>query len=158
MSSNPVKDLPMSPGQPAAPDPQAAPAGESNPIREAIAEAIAEHKVILFMKGTPEAPACGFSARTVAALQSLDTPFAAVDILPDPRIRQELSAISNWPTIPQLFVHGELVGGCDIVTEMYESGELAETLGVSAPDAPEAAPVGAEPGAPPLQIRNDLAS
>ena len=101
---------------------------ESNPIRDAITEAIAEHKVILFMKGTPEAPACGFSARTVAVLQALDTPFAAVDILPDPRIRQELSAISNWPTIPQLFVDGELVGGCDIVTEMYESGELAQAL------------------------------
>ena len=84
--------------------------------------------VILFMKGTPEAPACGFSARTVAALQELDTPFAAVDILPDPRIRQELSAISDWPTIPQLFVNGELLGGCDIVIEMYESGELAEAL------------------------------
>jgi monothiol glutaredoxin len=97
-------------------------------IREAIREAIAENKVILFMKGTPEAPACGFSARTVAALQALDTPFAAVDVLPDPRIRQELSAISNWPTIPQLFANGELVGGCDIVTEMYGSGELAEVL------------------------------
>ena len=68
---------------------------------------------------------CGFSARTVAALDALGASYAAVDILPDPRIRQELSAISNWPTIPQLFVKGELVGGCDIVTEMYESGELA---------------------------------
>ncbi len=104
------------------------PAAEDNPIRQAIAEAISEHKVILFMKGTPEAPACGFSARTVSMLQSLEVPFAAVDILPDPRIRQELSAISNWPTIPQLFHEGELIGGCDIVTEMYESGELAETL------------------------------
>ncbi|HEV7162555.1 MAG TPA: Grx4 family monothiol glutaredoxin [Solirubrobacteraceae bacterium] len=104
------------------------PSEESNPIREAIAEAIGEHKVILFMKGTPEAPACGFSARTVAILQSLDAPFAAVDVLPDARIRQELSAIYNWPTIPQLFVDGELVGGCDIVTEMYESGELAQAL------------------------------
>ena len=126
-SSNPVNDLPMSPAQPAA-EPAAAPVGESNPIREALAEAIAEHKVILFMKGTPEAPACGFSARTVAALQDLDTPFAAVDILPDPRIRQQLSVISNWPTIPQLFVNGELLGGCDIVIEMHESGELAEAL------------------------------
>ncbi|HYM55691.1 MAG TPA: Grx4 family monothiol glutaredoxin [Solirubrobacteraceae bacterium] len=89
---------------------------------------MAEHKVILFMKGTPEAPACGFSARTVAVLQSLEVPFAAVDVLPDPRIRQELSAISNWPTIPQLFADGELVGGCDIVAEMYESGELQEAL------------------------------
>ena len=99
-----------------------------NPIRTAIAEAIAEYPTILFMKGTPEAPACGFSARTVAALQALEVPFAAVDVLPDPRIRQELSALSDWPTIPQLFSHGELVGGCDIVTEMYESGELAEAL------------------------------
>lgn len=126
-STNPTSELPMSPGQPAPPA-APVPARESNPIRDAIAEAIAEHKVILFMKGTPEAPACGFSARTVAALQELDTPFAAVDILPDPRIRQELSAISNWPTIPQLFVNGELLGGCDIVTEMYESGELAAAL------------------------------
>ena len=102
---------------------------------------------------------CGFSARTVAALDSLGATYAAVDILPDPRIRQELSAISNWPTIPQLFVKGELVGGCDIITEMYETGELAQTLGIEPPaDAPEAAPVATEPGAPPLQIRNDLAS
>ena len=72
----------------------------ANPMRDAIQEAIAENPVILFMKGNPEAPACGFSARTVAILQSLGARFAAVDILPDPRIRQELSAISNWPTIP----------------------------------------------------------
>ena len=100
----------------------------TNPIRDAIQDAISENPVILFMKGTPDAPACGFSARTVAVLQSLDAPFAAVDVLPDPRIRQELSAISNWPTIPQLFANGELVGECDIVTEMYESGELAGAL------------------------------
>jgi monothiol glutaredoxin len=100
-----------------------------NPIRQAITEAIAENEVILFMKGSPEAPACGFSARTVGILQSLDTRFAAVDILPDPRIRQELSTLSQWPTIPQLFVGGELVGGCDIVTEMFQTGELAELLG-----------------------------
>src|SRR3954447_15230375 len=131
---------------------------ESNPIRDAIQQAIDEHPVILFMKGTPEQPACGFSARTVGALQTLGAPFAAVDVLPDPRIREELSGISNWPTIPQLFVGGELLGGCDIVTEMYESGELAETLGVKAPaDAPDAAPAAAEPGAPPLQIGNNLA-
>ena len=132
---------------------------DQNPIRDAIEQAIAEHPVILFMKGTPEAPACGFSARTVAALQSLDTPFAAVDILPDPRIRQELSALSNWPTIPQLFVDRELVGGCDIVVEMYESGELAELLSAHANgdgDAPQAV---AEPAASPNglhQIENRL--
>jgi monothiol glutaredoxin len=109
----------------------------TNPMRDAIQQAISENPVILFMKGNPEQPACGFSARTVAVLQSLDAPFAAVDILPDPRIRQELSALSGWPTIPQLFVDGELVGGCDIVMEMYQSGELQQTLGVETP-APEA--------------------
>ena len=114
--------------EPGASQAQPTSAGDSNPIRDAIAEAIGEHNEILFMNGTPEAPACGFSARTVAALQALDAPFAAVDVLPDPRIRQELSAISNWPTIPQLFANGELIGGCDIVTEMFESGELAEAL------------------------------
>jgi len=127
-----------------------------NPIRDEISKAISEHEVILFMKGRPEQPMCGFSARTVAALDALGASYAAVDILPDPRIRQELSAISNWPTIPQLFVKGELVGGCDIVTEMYETGELAEALGVE-PKGGEA-PVASEPGAPPLQIQNDLAS
>src|SRR5579863_4797429 len=102
---------------------------QTNPIREAIADAIQRNDVILFMKGTPDAPACGFSMRTVGALQALEARFAAVDVLPDPRIRQELSAISQWPTIPQLFVRGELVGGCDIVTEMFETGELAALLG-----------------------------
>ena len=77
-----------------------------NPLRDAIADAIRENRVILFMKGTPEMPACGFSARTVAALQSTGAPFAAVDILPDPRIRQELSAISDWPTIPRRAARG----------------------------------------------------
>ena len=126
-------------------------------ISAAIQEAIADNEVILFMKGTPDAPRCGFSARTVATLEACGKPFAAVDILPDPRIRQELSMLSGWPTIPQLFVRGELVGGCDIITEMYESGELAETLGVEPPaDAPAAAPAAAEPGAPPLQIDNKL--
>ena len=84
-----------------------------NEIRSLIAEAIKENDTILFMKGSPDAPACGFSARTVAMLQQLETPFAAVDILPDPRIRQELSAISKWPTIPQLFHKGELVEHAD---------------------------------------------
>jgi monothiol glutaredoxin len=128
---------------------------QSNQIRDAIAQAIGDNPVILFMKGTPEQPMCGFSARTVAALQALNAPFAAVDILPDPRIRQELSALSQWPTIPQLFVNGELVGGCDIVTEMYESGELAEALGVDQPAAAE--PV-EEPavGVRPMGIENRL--
>jgi monothiol glutaredoxin len=130
-----------------------------SPIRDAIQSAIDDNPVILFMKGTPEAPACGFSARTAGALQALGAPFAAVDILPDPRIRQELSGISQWPTIPQLFVNGELVGGADIVTEMYETGELAQVLGVQAPaGAPEEAPQGEGPAAaaPPLTIENRL--
>lgn len=124
-----------------------------NPMRDAISEAIADNDVILFMKGTPDAPACGFSARAAAALQALEVPFSAVDILPDPRIRQELSAISNWPTIPQLFVKGELVGGSDIIVEMYESGELAGALGV---EQPAAEPEPAEPQAPTMQIENRL--
>ena len=126
----------------------------SNPIRDAIAQAIDENPVILFMKGTPDQPMCGFSARTAGALQALGAPFAAVDILPDPRIRQELSALSNWPTVPQLFVNGELVGGCDIVTEMYETGELAPTLGVEQPqDRPVEEPA---VGQRPLGIDNRL--
>ncbi|MDQ3742301.1 MAG: Grx4 family monothiol glutaredoxin [Actinomycetota bacterium] len=127
-----------------------------NPLRDAIQEAIRDNEVILFMKGTPEQPMCGFSARTAAALQSVGKPFAAVDVLPDPRIRQELTAVSEWPTIPQLFVKGELVGGCDIVTEMYETGELYETLGAERPaevaDVPAAEPTGPRP----LGIENRL--
>ncbi len=120
-------------------------------LQDAIREAIDENEVILFMKGTPDQPMCGFSARTAGVLQSLKMPFAAVDVLPDPRIRAELSAISNWPTIPQLFVRGEMVGGSDIMLEMYESGELAELLGVEQPEeepeppqaeAPQTAPLG----------------
>jgi monothiol glutaredoxin len=126
-------------------------------MREAIESAIAENPVILFMKGTPEAPACGFSARTVAVLESLEQPFAAVNILPDPAIRQELSALSGWPTIPQLFVKGELVGGCDIVTEMYETGELQKLLGVEAGTPAQATPAaGGADGSAPLSIENLL--
>src|SRR5579871_4658069 len=128
----------------------------SNPLRDEIQKAIDTNPVLLFMKGTPEQPMCGFSARTTAILQSLGRPFAAVDILPDPRIRQELSAISNWPTIPQLFVDGELVGGCDIVSEMYQSGELAQTLGLEAPaaEAEDQQPAGMDSA--PLTIENRL--
>jgi monothiol glutaredoxin len=128
---------------------------QTTQIREAIQSAISENPVILFMKGTPDQPMCGFSARTVAILQHVGTPFAAVNILPDPRIRQELSGLSNWPTIPQLFIDGEFVGGCDIVTEMYESGELRTALGVEdlgGEAAPEPAPQ--EPA--PLTIENRL--
>lgn len=127
-----------------------------NPLRDAIAEAINDNKVILFMKGTPEQPQCGFSARAAQAIQATGVPFAAVDILPDPRIRQELSAISNWPTTPQLFVDGELIGGSDIVLEMFESGELHDTLGIPRPDAPAEAPQAAPAQPAPLGIENNL--
>ena len=127
-------------------------------IRDFLQQAIDENRVMLFMKGTPEAPACGFSARTAAALNALGTAYAALDILPDPRIRQQLSGISNWPTIPQLFVDGKLVGGCDIVTEMFETGELAELLGVEQPPAEEApaAPQAEAPQAGPIGLENRL--
>ena len=126
----------------------------SNPLRDEIQKAISENHVILFMKGTPNQPACGFSARTVAVLESVGQPFAAVDILPDPRIRQELSALSNWPTIPQLFVDGELIGGADIVAEMYQSGELHEALGLEAAQAQATEPEAAAVEPPPLSIEN----
>jgi monothiol glutaredoxin len=126
----------------------------SERIREFIASSIDENQVMLFMKGTPEQPACGFSMRTSGALNALGVQYAALDILPDPRIRQELSGLSGWPTIPQLFVDGELVGGCDIVMEMYETGELAGKLGVEQPeDEPQAVPV--NKGPIPLENRLD---
>ena len=119
-------------------------------IRDEIKRAISEERVMLFMKGTPDMPRCGFSARISQILNASGADYAAMDILPDPRIRQELSALSGWPTIPQLFVGGELVGGCDIVTEMFESGELAEALGTEATAAVQ--PAAPSPQAPPLQI------
>ena len=123
-------------------------------IRDFLENAIAENKVMLFMKGTPQQPACGFSMRTAGALNALGVQYAALDILPDPRIREELSSLSGWPTVPQLFVGGELVGGCDIVTEMYETGELAQKLGVEQPEEdPEPTPV--HKGPIPLENRLD---
>ncbi len=101
-------------------------------IREELLKAIGENRVMLFMKGTPEAPRCGFSAQTVRCLDEVGAEYAAIDILPDPRIRQVLSAESNWPTIPQLFIDGELVGGCDIVTELYTTGELEKLVAAKA--------------------------
>jgi monothiol glutaredoxin len=126
-------------------------------IRKFLEGAIAENEVMLFMKGTPDAPRCGFSMRTSAALNALGVRYAAMDILPDPRIREELSAISDWPTIPQLFVGGKLVGGCDIVTEMYETGELAELLGVEQPEDVEPEPPSVAPAAP-MGLENRLGS
>ena len=125
-------------------------------IRSFLQQAIDENPVMLFMKGTPDQPACGFSMRASGALNALGVKYAALDILPDPRIREELSGISNWPTIPQLFVNGKLVGGCDIMLEMYESGELADLLGVEQPEDEPAAPVQEAPGSAPLGLENRL--
>ena len=125
-------------------------------IRDFLQQAIQENPVMLFMKGTPDQPACGFSMRSSAALNALGVKYAALDILPDPRIREELSAISNWPTIPQLFVNGELVGGCDIMLEMYEDGSLAELLGVEQPAEEPQPPAQAAPESAPLGLENRL--
>jgi monothiol glutaredoxin len=93
-----------------------------------VSEKIASSPVILFMKGTPDQPYCGFSARTVEALDSVGASYSAVNVLVDPRIREVLSEQSGWPTIPQLFVGGTLVGGCDIVSELATTGELKELI------------------------------
>jgi monothiol glutaredoxin len=97
-------------------------------LRETIQQVIENEPVALFMKGTPQFIMCGNSERALRALREAGAPVTAVDILPDPRIRQELSALSGWPTIPQVFVRGELVGGADIVEELAASGDLERTL------------------------------
>jgi monothiol glutaredoxin len=125
-------------------------------IKTFIENAIKENRVMLFMKGTPQQPACGFSMRASGALNTLGVKYAALDILPDPRIREELSGLSGWPTIPQLFVDGELVGGSDIVMEMFESGELADLLGVEQPDAEPEPPAEQQPQQRPIGLENRL--
>ena len=97
-------------------------------LSDQIKDVIANEPVAVFIKGTPERPMCGNSDRALRALWDSGAPIAAVDILPDPQIRQELSALSGWPTIPQVFVKGELIGGADIVEELERSGELEQTL------------------------------
>jgi monothiol glutaredoxin len=97
-------------------------------LRDQIKQVIEGEDVALFMKGTPQFVMCGNSQRALEALRAAGAPVTAVDILPDPQIRQELSALSGWPTIPQVFVRGELVGGADIVEELEASGELERTL------------------------------
>jgi monothiol glutaredoxin len=94
-------------------------------VEALIKQQIAENTVLLYMKGTPQFPQCGFSARTVEALMQLGEPFAYVNILENPDIRSTLPKMANWPTFPQLWVKGELIGGCDIVLEMTQKGELA---------------------------------
>ncbi len=101
-------------------------------IESLIKQQIAENAVILYMKGTPQFPQCGFSARTVEALTQIGEPFAYVNILENPDIRSTLPKIANWPTFPQLWINGELIGGCDIVMEMTQKGELAPLVKAAA--------------------------
>lgn len=102
--------------------------------REKIENLIQKNRVVLFMKGTPKAPMCGFSSKTVGMLDSVLDEYESVDVLEDQEIREGIKVFGNWPTIPQLYIDGELVGGCDIVTAMFNSSELHEMLGVEAPD------------------------
>jgi monothiol glutaredoxin len=123
----------------------------ANPeLKQKVEELLGEHQVFLFMKGTPEMPRCGFSMRVVGALDQLGVEYGAVDVLPllDP-LREVTGELADWRTFPQLYVNGNLVGGCDIVEEMLESGELAELVGVEQPDGAKAA--GTQSSADPQQ-------
>ncbi len=100
----------------------------SNPVHDRIQADIAEHPVMLYMKGNAMFPQCGFSARVVQILTHMGVPFHTANVLEDPALRDGIKQFSNWPTIPQLYVKGEFVGGCDIITEMFQSGELAGLL------------------------------
>ena len=96
----------------------------ADPVRDFIAKAVEQNPVVLFMKGTPDEPRCGFSSVTVQILDHLSVEFVGVDVLQDDALREGIKAFSDWPTIPQLYVKGEFVGGCDIVREMFQAGEL----------------------------------
>lgn len=100
----------------------------SDSVQEQIGEIVKTNDVLLFMKGTPQMPQCGFSQRVCAILQEQEVPFAAINVLLDPSVREGIKTFSDWPTIPQLYVKGEFVGGCDIISEMHEDGELATLL------------------------------
>jgi monothiol glutaredoxin len=131
----------------------------ANPqLREQVEGAIRDNRVLLFMKGTPEMPRCGFSMRVVGVLEQLGVEYGAIDVLPmlDP-LREVTGEISDWRTFPQLYVNGELVGGCDIVEEMFESGELADMVGAEQPAAaelpePERLVPGGPQQSPPMQL------
>ena len=98
----------------------------ADPVHAFIAQTVAEHDVVLFMKGTPDAPRCGFSALVVQVLDHLGVEFAGVDVLASEPLREDIKVFSDWPTIPQLYVKGEFVGGCDITREMFQAGELQQ--------------------------------
>jgi monothiol glutaredoxin len=111
----------------------------TNPVQELIEREINEHHVVLFMKGTPVFPQCGFSNLVVQVLSHLGVKFRGIDVLSDPALRQGIKDFSDWPTVPQLYVKGEFVGGCDIIREMFQTGELAQlmaTRGVKTAPAP----------------------
>src|SRR3954452_7107791 len=126
-------------------------------FKEQVEGLIRENQVLLFMKGTPDAPQCGFSMRVVGVLSELGVEYGAIDVLPalNP-LREVTGEISDWRTFPQLYVNGELLGGCDIVEEMFESGELAELVGVEQPESTEAEPAPPQAAgphqSPPLQV------
>jgi monothiol glutaredoxin len=118
-----VTDAPASASETTAPETEA-----GDPIHAFIKQTVESYPVVLFMKGTPDAPRCGFSALTVQILDHVGAPFVGVDVLQDDNLRQGVKTFSDWPTIPQLYVKGEFVGGSDIVREMYQSGELTPFL------------------------------
>jgi len=127
-------------------------------LKSRVEELVRDNQVLLFMKGTPEAPQCGFSMRVVGVLEQLGVEYGAIDVLPILQPLREVTAeISDWQTFPQLYVNGELVGGCDIVEEMFDSGELAELVGVAQPEGaelPEPARIlpGGPQQSPPMQV------
>ena len=127
-------------------------------LKQQVEQAIAENEVLLFMKGVPEAPRCGFSMRVVGVLEQLGVDYGAIDVLPALQpLREVTTELSDWQTFPQLYVKGELVGGCDIVEEMLESGELAELLEIeqpadAAPPEPERILPGGSQTSPPMQL------
>jgi monothiol glutaredoxin len=125
-------------------------------LKSKIEELIGANPILLFMKGTPDMPRCGFSMRVVQVLDQLDVEYGAIDVLPALQpLREVTTEIADWQTFPQLYVNGELLGGCDIVEEMFESGELAEALGAEQPaeaQVPQAGQQSPPQQSPPLQI------
>jgi monothiol glutaredoxin len=122
-------------------------------LKSKVEELIQANPVLLFMKGTPDMPRCGFSMRVVQVLDQVDVDYGAIDVLPALQPLREVTAeISDWQTFPQLYVNGELLGGCDLVEEMFESGELAQALGVEQPAETKVAEPAPPAQSPPLQI------